>query len=194
MSMNQKSIIGTLLIVGLTALVTAGCLSRGSVMPENPIAGYEKALNQFPGELASIDVGLERFSSSFADLTREDLGELMAELYAEELFFNDTIHTFTRRQDLVDYMVQTGGNLSESTVEIQQVIRDGADVFVRWAMDFKVQAAGRKVHSQSIGMTHLRFDGDGRVVLHQDFWDSGNALYAHLPVVGFMVRQAQRRM
>lgn len=163
-------------------------------MAENPMVGYEQALQQFPGETGLIDVGLERFSTSFQDLTRDDLGELMAELYAEELFFNDTIHTFTRRQDLVDYMVQTGDNLNESTVEIKQVIRDGADVFVRWTMDFKVRAAGREIHSQSIGMTHLRFDDEGRVVLHQDFWDSGNALYAHLPIVGFMVRQAQRRM
>ncbi len=163
-------------------------------MPENPSVAYEQALQQFPGEASAIDVGLERFSTSFEDLTREDLGQLMAELYAEELFFNDTIHTFTRRQDLVDYMVKTGDNLNESTVEIKQVVRDGSDVFVRWTMDFKVRAAGRDVHSQSIGMTHLRFDDDGRVILHQDFWDSGNALFAHLPIVGFMVRQAQRRM
>jgi hypothetical protein len=37
-------------------------------------------------------------------------------------------------------------------------------------------------------MTMLRFDGEGRVVLHQDFWDPAAGFYEHLPVLGGVLR------
>jgi hypothetical protein len=43
-------------------------------------------------------------------------------------------------------------------------------------------------------MTHLRFDESGRVVLHQDFWDSAAGLYRNLPVVGYVLKLVDARM
>jgi hypothetical protein len=36
----------------------------------------------------------------------------------------------------------------------------------------------------SYGVTQFRFDKEGRVLLHKDFWDSGTGLYEQLPVLG----------
>lgn len=163
-------------------------------MPAFELSDYENALDAHPGETQAIERGLENFSNSFSDLTREDLGEQIESLYAEDLYFNDTIHTFHSRDQLLDYMVKTGKGLDQSEVEIHQIVRDGSDVFVRWTMKFRTRVVGKKVHSESIGITQLRFDEQGRIVLHQDFWDSGSALYAHLPVVGFAVRSARSQM
>lgn len=44
------------------------------------------------------------------------------------------------------------------------------------------------------GVSHLRFDGDGRVVLHRDYWDAAEELYAKLPVLGALMRVLQRRL
>jgi hypothetical protein len=49
-----------------------------------------------------------------------------------------------------------------------------------------------EVHS-SIGMTHLRFDRDGRVIYHQDYWDSGSALFEKIPVLGGGIRAVKKR-
>lgn len=163
-------------------------------MDDTTVDQYEQALERFPGDSGQIEQGLEHFAQAFADLTADDIAETFDSLYAESLYFNDTIHAFHTRADLVAYMSRIGSSLSESHVDIKQVMRDGNDVFVRWTMEFRTRAAGRDVHSHSIGMTHLRFDGEGRVVLHQDFWDSGNALYAHLPFVGFAVKRARNAM
>lgn len=158
------------------------------------VDGYQQAMADFPGSTDAIDTGLERFQSTFHDLTAPDIADRFRDTYAETLFFNDTLHTIDRLDDLAEYMAKTGAGLSESTVDVQQIVRDGPDVFIRWTMEFKTRAAGRKIHSRSIGMTHLRFDETGRIVLHQDFWDSGHALYAHLPIVGFAVRRARSAM
>ena len=183
---------GMLVILSLFALV--GCGGRGGTGLEEDLRAYSAAQVEFQGSEAAIDEGVAMFEASFHDLTADDVGERMRETYADRFFFNDTLHTFDAVDDLVDYMARTGEALASSKVEIHHVVRDGVDVYVRWTMEFKTRAAGRQVHSKSIGMTHLRFDEQGRVVLHQDFWDSGHALYAHLPWVGFAVRRARSAM
>jgi hypothetical protein len=178
----------------LAMLALSGCGGRGGTAPLIDIEGYEQALNQYPGSAVAIDEGVARFQATFEDLTASDVGPRFEQTYAENFFFNDTLHTISDRSALVDYMARTGAALTESQVTVHQVIRDNADVYVRWTMDFKIEAAGRDIHSQSIGMTHLRFNEAGEVVLHQDFWDSGHALYAHLPFVGFAVKRARSSM
>lgn len=193
--MNMTFILKFLIASGLAVAVTVGCFSRGDTRSmDDDLARYKQAMGNFSGHGDGIEDGIERFAQAYADLTDPDLELLMTALYAERLFFNDTLHSFDNRVDLVRYMTKTGASLAHSEVEIQQVLRDGNDVFVRWTMEFRTRAVGRDIHSQSIGMTHLRFNADGQVVLHQDFWDSGHALYAHLPFVGFAVRRARARM
>ena len=181
------------LAIGLVA-VLAGCGGRGGTGLEEDLRAYAAAQVEFPGSEAAIDDGVAMFAASFEDLTADDVGERMRATYADRFFFNDTLHTFDALDDLVDYMTRTGEALISSHVEIHHVVRDGVDVYLRWTMEFETRAVGRNVHSQSIGMTHLRFDEHGRVVLHQDFWDSGHALYAHLPGVGLAVRRARNAL
>jgi hypothetical protein len=44
-----------------------------------------------------------------------------------------------------------------------------------------------QVTSNTVGVTHLRFDEAGRIILHQDFWDSAEGLYRHIPVLGSLI-------
>jgi hypothetical protein len=46
----------------------------------------------------------------------------------------------------------------------------------------------------TIGMTHLRFDSEGKVVLHQDFWDSTRGIFEHVPVMGAGIRLVKKRL
>ena len=164
------------------------------MMDQQTVSAYHDALDRLPGEATAIDRGVETFAQTYGDLTQEDLADRIAELYAEDMYFNDTVHIIRDRSKLVDYMARTGSSLEENRVDIHKVIRDGQDVYVRWEMTFVTRAVGKRIESHSIGISHLRFNADGKIVLHQDFWDSGNALYAHLPVVGFFVRRAQGAM
>jgi len=51
----------------------------------------------------------------------------------------------------------------------------------------------KEVVSDTLGVTHVRFNNNGQVILHQDFWDSGLGFYAHIPVLGAGVRAIARR-
>lgn len=178
-------------------LLVAGVLAWIGTRPAAPkpfADDYQRALGAHPGSESGIDAGLENFAAVYAQLTHPDIGRRVAGLYADPMYFNDSLKTFDSLPPLVEYMEATGRMLDESSVEIQQVLRDGNDAFVRWKMTFASSAMGRQITSESIGMTHLRFDPEGRVVLHQDFWDSAAGLYRNLPVVGYALKKIDQTM
>jgi hypothetical protein len=51
---------------------------------------------------------------------------------------------------------------------------------------------GRATHS--IGISHIVFDRDGRIALHQDFWEAASGLFEHIPLVGGLIRAIRQRM
>lgn len=191
---NNAAMLRPILIFTLLIAAMFTWIATRPAAPKPFAEAYERALAMHPGSEAGIDAGLERFAAVYGALTHPDIGQRVARLYADPMYFNDSLKTFQARPPLVDYMEATGRMLDDSSVEIAQVLRDGSDVFVRWTMRFSSSAMGRPITSESIGMSHLRFDPEGRIVLHQDFWDSAAGLYRNLPVVGYALEKIDRNM
>jgi hypothetical protein len=40
---------------------------------------------------------------------------------------------------------------------------------------------------RTVGMSHVRYDAKGKVIFHQDYWDTG-AVYEKIPVMGAVIR------
>ena len=184
-----------ILLATLAAVVVAlAWLATRPSVPKPYAAAYSEALQRFPGSDAAIELGIERFQRAYSDLTDPSIEQRIRDLYAESLYFHDTLKQLDNRQDLVDYMSSMGHSIDSSRVTIAAVLQQDADVYLRWTMSFQTQAAGKPMHSESIGMTHLRFDQDGRVVLHQDFWDPASGLYRHMPLVGWLLDRVDHRL
>ena len=47
---------------------------------------------------------------------------------------------------------------------------------------------GQDIDIQSIGISHLRFNADNKIIVHQDYWDSMQGFYQHLPIIGGVLR------
>jgi len=74
------------------------------------------------------------------------------------------------------------------------VARSDSDYYLRWKMVFRAPKLRRGEPIETIGMTQARFDNEGRVTLHQDYWDSSAGLYEHLPGLGGLIQAIQRRL
>jgi hypothetical protein len=70
----------------------------------------------------------------------------------------------------------------------------GNEYYLRWIMNMRFEMSGDTVDSKSVGMTHVRTDGSGQVVIHQDFWDGVEGVYQYIPFVGYMIGKVQSRM
>jgi hypothetical protein len=137
---------------------------------------------------------IERFQSLLSDLKAPDFGERIPEVYAEEVFFNDTLKTLHGVDDLQEYLTASGEAIDKGTVEFLDVVADNGNYYFRWVMTIRFKQLARGEDTRSVGMSHVRFDSAGKVVLHQDFWDSTGGLFEYVPALGWMLRRAKHRL
>ena len=70
----------------------------------------------------------------------------------------------------------------------------GADgMMLLWDFHFRSRGPLAPQAMTVRGATHLRFDAQGKVILHRDYWDAAEELYAKLPLIGWLMRGLQRQ-
>lgn len=116
------------------------------------------------------------------------------EVYAPNATLNDTLKVLKGADNIQAYFEKTAATMTSYQTKVEDVARSGPDYYFRWTMVYSAGpiAGGKPIHS--IGMSQVRFDGEGRVVLHQDFWDSGSYFYQHVPVVGGGISAVKKRL
>lgn len=186
-------------IVGMACLLVAACASRGA--PEDATMEYLETWRglraqgvPFPAGSDSERQALDRFGHLFEDLKAPDLDERVRAVYAEGAWFNDTLKTVEGVDGLARYLGHTADALESGGVEILDVAASDGDYYVRWEMTLRFAKIARGETHRSVGVSHLRFDEEGKVVLHQDFWDSTSGLFEHVPGLGWLLRQAKNRI
>lgn len=135
---------------------------------------------------------IERFQALLSDFKEPDFGRRIPEVYAEDVFFNDTLKTVRGVEEVQEYLTATADAIDKGTVEFLDVVSDNGNYYFRWAMTIRFKRFARGQDKRSVGMTHVRFDSAGKVVLHQDFWDSAGGLFEHVPALGWMLRRVKR--
>lgn len=137
---------------------------------------------------------LARFTDFFSHLTVDAVKDKVRDTYAEDVYFNDTLKTVRGLDNLVDYLHDSAEATEDVRVEILETTRTAAgDYLVRWKMMIRFKKIAKGRDTWSIGMSHLRFDGDGRVVYQQDYWDAATGLFEHVPLLGQGIRAIKSR-
>ena len=179
------------LIVALTLSLTIICCSSGGDrMYNDRVEEFLSVLETIPSTSEHSDPA-SHFSLVFKDFHLDAKEAKIREVYADTFYFNDTFKTFRTIDELIPYMEETAENVKTTTVEILDVSKSDSDYYLRWKMIMEFTAKGRDIRSVSVGMTQLRFNEQGKVILHQDYWDGAEGFYQHLPYIGYFVRKVR---
>jgi SnoaL-like domain len=131
---------------------------------------------------------IQPFVKLYNQLEGNALADNIAKAYAEKLYFNDTVVTLHERKKLQKYLHHTQKTLDAMSFEVLETYEKKNDVLVRWSMRTQFTILGQHRDVQSLGISHLRFNNDGKIVLHQDYWDSTQGFYQHIPLIGGLLR------
>ena len=137
---------------------------------------------------------IERFRALMSDLKAPGFASEIRDVYAEGVFFNDTLKTLRGVSEVEEHLIETAAALDSATVEFLDLTGRGGDYYFRWVMTTRSPKLAKGQEILSVGMTHVRFDAAGRVVLHQDFWDSTGGLFEHAPGLGWLLRRTKQRL
>lgn len=188
------------ILLSLVCLLAVGCTATRT-MPE-PVGAYRAALAAartntpapFARGSAQETAALAQVKALFADLSEANARARVREVYAADAFFNDTLKTLHGVDAIEAYVVRSAQAAESVTTIFEDMAESNGDYYLRWVMDIRFKKFRRGETTRTIGITHLRFNPQGKVVLHQDYWDSAAGLYQHVPVVGGMIRFIQRRL
>lgn len=138
---------------------------------------------------------LERFARFFSDFSPAKIERLLDATYAPSAWFNDTLKTVHGRDALREYLRHSAEAVHSCRVQIlDRVGTDAGDYYLRWTMAIRFRRFKSGEETHTIGMTHVRFDTEGLVRLHQDYWDSSAGLFEHIPLLGAGIRAIKRRL
>lgn len=182
---------GWLLLVGFGLL--SGCGTPPTPLPALN-ASYERALARTAPLAVTLVPGsdLERraFDSVqryFAGMTAASVRDQTASVYAPEAYLNDTLVGIDGSGSIEAYFGHTIGRARLLTVEFLERAPAGTDWYVRWRMTVAADGLNSGQPVVTYGVTQFRFDNQGRVLIHKDFWDAGSGLYEQLPLLGRLI-------
>lgn len=144
-----------------------------------------------PGSAAE-DRAVGRFQQLLGDFKAPDFRHRIAEVYARDAFFDDTLKTVRGAAAIEEYLADSAAAIDKGVVDFQDLVAKSGNYYFRWRMTIRFKKLARGQDTHSIGMTHVRFDADGKVALHQDFWDSAAGLFEHVPALGWVLRRAKK--
>ena len=136
------------------------------------------------------DARTARLVDAYTALSRETLPELLA-LYADNARFKDPFNDVRGHAAIDRIFRQMFDELRGPRFTVQVAASEGDDAFLTWQLHF-LRSNGQAMVIR--GASHLRFAPGGLVLLHRDYWDAAEELYAKLPVIGAVMRWLQRRL
>jgi len=137
------------------------------------------------------DARVARVVAMFESITPADVSRL-GEFYASDARFKDPFNDVRGVPAIEKVFAHMFVALDAPRFVVRDIVAEGDQCFLTWDFLFRFKRFSRDeqvVH----GGSHLRFDAQGHVVLHRDYWDAAEELYEKLPGVGAFMRFLKRR-
>jgi ketosteroid isomerase-like protein len=144
-----------------------------------------------PIKIISADARTIHVVQFFESFSREDLANLEA-IYSPDASFKDPFNEVTGLAQIQAVYAHMFEALVDPRFEIKLAVTEGEHAFITWDFRFRRQGQDRPMCLH--GATYLSYAADGRIDVHRDYWDTGEELYAKLPVIGAAVRWLMRRL
>lgn len=140
---------------------------------------------------ADLRAALERLVDAYVALRPATVAQLGA-CYAPDARFRDPFNDVTGVPAIKRVFAHLFSQVDSPRFEVSARFLSGDQAMLLWTLHFRSARLGPGEHAIR-GASHLRFDGAGRVVWHEDHWDPAAQLYGRLPLVGPLLRWLARR-
>ncbi|WP_298833649.1 nuclear transport factor 2 family protein [uncultured Piscinibacter sp.] len=137
------------------------------------------------------DARVARVVAMFESISAADVARL-GDFYAGDARFKDPFNDVQGVPAIQRVFAHMFAALDEPRFVVSDIVVDGDQCFLTWDFLFRFKRFSR-VPRAVHGSSHLRFDAQGRIALHRDYWDAAEELYEKLPLVGGLMRWLKRR-
>ncbi|MGE5469873.1 MAG: nuclear transport factor 2 family protein [Bacteroidota bacterium] len=115
-----------------------------------------------------------------------------ADFYSADAWFKDPFNEVRGLPAIQRVFTHMFSQVAEPRFIVTERLVDANGAMLVWEFHFHLRRWGRGRAQVMRGVSHLRFDADGKVNYHRDYWDAAEELYMKLPVLGTLMRGLRR--
>ncbi len=131
---------------------------------------------------------LQHLAHWFETLSPDSL-KTIAQFYTGTAYFKDPFNEVRDIRRIEHIFSDMFVQFQQPRFVIQEQLCDGHQALLTWHFLFKWRGKDWCI----VGSSHLRFNSDGLVEYHRDYWDAAEELYEKLPVIGLVLRTLKKR-
>ena len=135
--------------------------------------------------------GLDALVGWFETLSPQSVART-AEFYAPGARFKDPFNEVQGVQAIAHIYAHMFVQVHAPRFRVLDRVQDAGGALLTWEFSFSGKPGSQTTVVR--GATHLKFDAQGRILEHRDYWDTGEELYAKVPVLGALMRWLRRRL
>ncbi|QYJ79777.1 nuclear transport factor 2 family protein [Shewanella acanthi] len=128
---------------------------------------------------------VDKLIALYEDLNKDNL-HLLAQVYAADICFIDPMHRVDGIDALTVYFAKLYENISYINFDIKEVFKDDSQASLFWQMQYRHPKLKKGELIRVDGMSQLKFQQ--QIHFHRDYFDVGQMLYEHVPLVGGIIR------
>lgn len=161
----------------LTLFTLTGCSTNMTYQLEDLIQEQKESASHsvfIESNREKIDQTVATFIDVFQRYEQQELAQSIPDLYSSNAFLNDRIHSVRGMEKIAQYFDSTFEKMNDSDFTIHETIYGAKDVYLRWTM--RIQLKESSPYHAFIGMSQFRFNEEGKIIYHQDYWDFSEIL------------------
>ena len=140
-----------------------------------------------------MNTAVDTICTFFEQLSPQDV-QRMHTLYAPDAYFKDPFNEVRDVASIEHIFAEMYVSLHEPRFLVHSKVEQGNQAFLTWDFNFRIKKYKPHVVQTIRGSSHLKFDEQGRVCYHRDYWDAAEELYEKLPIVGGLMRFLKKRL
>ncbi|WP_026376953.1 nuclear transport factor 2 family protein [Aestuariibacter salexigens] len=135
---------------------------------------------------------IEDFIEFYQALENKDISGLR-DVYADNIEFIDPITQHRGIEQLEQYFLSLLKNTISCKFAIHNVVHQDESASINWTMTFQSRRIKDGKALSVDGCSMIRIEND-KITYHRDFFDIGQMVYEHVPLVGWAVKRIKTGM
>jgi limonene-1,2-epoxide hydrolase len=188
-----------LIAIGVGLMLIYGCsydVSQKGTYMKNYYETLKKTDPQYisyvKAESDEEKKAITQFREFYQVFSEEKIRSSVRVLYREDAYFRDGFREVQGIDAIEEYFVSSTETFLECRFDIQDVAVHDGNYYFRWIMTL-VLKRNKDNPVEAVGMSHVRFDEKGKIIFHQDYWDTG-IIYEQIPILGPIITWIRQRV
>ena len=136
---------------------------------------------------------LKAYASFFETLSPESLAKLR-ELVTEDVYFKDPFNEHHGLEPMYRVLEKMFKDLKDPSFEVLDLIAAEKRGYIKWKFSAQIPSRWLPLKINTIGLSEVGINSDGKIARHVDYWDPVPAIYEQIPLLGLILRKLSAKI